>query len=809
MLVSTNWLNDYVDTSKVSTEELAEKITGAGNEVDAIHDLNQGASGVVVGYVQTCQKHPNAEKLKVCDVDIGGDEPVQIVCGAPNVAQGQKVAVAKHGAVLPGNVKIKRSKLRGETSNGMICSLRELGIADKLVPQPFRDGIFVFADDDAVVGEDALSYLNLSDRVFELDLTPNRADCLNMFGVAYEVGAILDEKVRLPEPNVTECSEKASNHISVGIENEADNPYYGARIIKNVTIAPSPQWLQNRLMAAGIRPINNIVDITNDVLMTYGQPLHAFDYDRFGSNEVYTRRARDGETIVTLDGETRTLANDHLLITNGQDPVAVAGVMGGATSEVQEDTTTILLEAAYFDPARIRKAAGDLGLHSEASQRYERGVDPNRVVPAVDRAAELIAELAGGDILSGIPEAGTRKIEPTSISITAEKINRVLGTTLSIETMNNIFSRLGFVMEQSGDEFTVTVPTRRMDITIEEDLIEEIGRLYGYDYLPSTLPYGHTTPGLLTDYQVKRRKARRFLEGAGLYEAITHALTTSEKASLYVENQGNYQPIDLPMPMSQDHRTLRMSLTPQLLQSVQYNLNHQMTDLGLFEIGSVFLTDEETLTALPAEKEKLAAVLTGVWDAHPWEQEQTSVDFYTIKGVLDGLFAQLGLEERVKYAQTKKDGLHPGRTATVILDNRPIGFIGQIHPSRAKSLELNETYVFEVDLEMVFSAPVASLSYQPLPRFPSVSRDIALVVDHDVAAANIENVIRQAGGLLLKQTKLFDVYQGEYLEEGKKSLAFSLTYYDSERTLTDEEVSEAHQKVLDNVQDIFGAQLRS
>ncbi|HET7579055.1 MAG TPA: phenylalanine--tRNA ligase subunit beta [Bacillales bacterium] len=808
MLVSYNWLNEYVDTSGVSAEELADKITIAGIEVDAVHDMNRGANGVVVGYVKECGPHPNADKLNLCQVDVGEEEPLQIVCGAPNVAEGLKVPVAKPGAVLPGNVKIKRTKLRGEASNGMICSLQELGVEDKLVPREVSDGIFIFPE-DAGVGEDALEYLNFSDRVLELDLTPNRADSLNMFGVAYEVGAILDRKAHFPEVQVPETREKTEDLISVQIENEEDNPYYGARIIKNVKIGPSPQWLQNRLIAAGIRPISNVVDITNFVLLEYGQPLHAFDYDRFGSKEVLTRRAKDGEKIVTLDGEERTLTNEHLVITNGREPVAVAGVMGGETSEVQDDTTTVLLEAAYFDRARVRKAASDLEIHSEASRRYERGVDPNRVIPAANRAAQLMVELAGGEVLAGISEAGQRTVEPKIASVTTDKVNRVLGTDLPGETMKDIFHRLGFEADLTDGKLIVTVPTRRMDISIEEDLIEEVGRLYGYDHLPTTLPFGNTTPGRLTERQAKRRKMRHYLEGAGLYEAITYSLTTSEKAALYSDNIEDAHPIQLPLPMSEEHTTLRLSLTPQLLDAVRYNLNRRVTDVALFEIGPVFMGKDENLESLPEEREKLAAVFTGLWYSHPWQKEKKPVDFYVAKGVLEGLFAELGLEGRVKFAQTKKDGLHPGRTATVLLDHRPVGFIGQIHPAKEKAFDLNETYVFEVDLETIMSVQATSLTYRTLPRYPSVSRDIALVVDEEVAAGNIRTVIRQAGGDLLKEVSLFDVYQGEHLEEGKKSLAFSLNYYDPERTLTDEEVVKAHDRVLEQVKEVFGAALRS
>lgn len=808
MLVSYNWLNQFVDTSGTSAEELADKITNAGIEVDAVHDMNRGVNGVVVGYVKECVPHPNAEKLNLCQVDVGESEPLQIVCGAPNVAQGLKVPVAKPGAVLPRNMKIKKAKLRGEESNGMICSLQELGVEDKLVPREFSDGIYVFSK-DTQVGEDALKYLNFSDRVLEFDLTPNRADCLNMFGAAYEVGAILDREVHFPEIRVPEVGEKAVDSISVQIDHEEDNPYYGARIIKNVKIGPSPQWLQNRLIAAGIRPNNNIVDITNFVLLEYGQPLHAFDYDRFGSKEVLTRRARNGEKIVTLDGESRVLTDEHLVITNGKEAVAIAGVMGGEFSEVQNDTTTVLLEAAYFDRSRIRKAASDLDIHSEASKRYERGVNPNRVIPAADRAAQLMAELAGGEVLAGISEAGRKKYEPKTVSVATGKVNSVLGTDIPEEMMKAILERLYFQTELKDGELTVVVPTRRMDISIQEDLIEEIGRLYGYEHLPTTLPFGDTTPGRLTERQEKRRKIRHYLEGAGLSEAITYSLTTVEKAMMYAGDQQSAHPVQLPLPMSEEHTTLRMSLTPQLLDAVRYNLNRRETDLALFEIGPVFTSQEEVLENLPEEKETLAAVFTGNWYSHPWQKENKAVDFYVAKGVLEGLFTALGLENRTKFVQTRREDLHPGRTAAVLLDHRPIGFIGQIHPTEQKTLDLNETYVFEIDLDVIISVQVGTVPYRTLPRFPSVTRDIALVVDQEVAADNVKTVIRQAGGQLLKEVVLFDVYQGEHLDEGKKSLAFSLNYYDPERTLTDEEVVKTHADVLEQVKDVFGAALRS
>lgn len=432
MLVSYKWLQEYVDLTGVDAHELAEKITRSGIEVEGVEQKSKGVSGVVVGHVLECEKHPNADKLNVCQVDLGEGEPVQIVCGAPNVGKGQKVAVATVGAVLPGNFKIKRSKLRGEESNGMICSLKELGIDNKLVAKEYSEGIFVFPD-DVEVGSDALALLNLDDEVLELGLTPNRSDCLSMLGVAYETGAILGKEVKLPSVDHEHSSEKASDYISVKVEAKEENPLYTAKVIKNVKIGPSPLWMQTRLMSAGIRPHNNVVDITNFILLEYGQPLHAFDYDQLGSKEIVVRLAHEGEKIVTLDDAERTLKSNHLVITNGKEPVAMAGVMGGANSEVTSDTTTVLLESAYFDAQTIRNASKDHGLRSEASARYEKGIDPNRVHPAAERAAQLMAKYAGGEVLDGTVEVNSLKVEPAVISITLDKINSFLGTSITKE----------------------------------------------------------------------------------------------------------------------------------------------------------------------------------------------------------------------------------------------------------------------------------------------------------------------------------------------------------------------------------------
>lgn len=803
MFVSYKWLQDYVNLSGVSASELAEKITKSGIEVEGVDVLNEGITGVVVGHVVERVQHPNADKLSKCQVDIGQGEPVQIICGAPNVAQGQKVAVATVGAVLPGNFKIKRAKLRGEESNGMICSLTELGMEAKIVPKEYSEGIFVFPK-DAEVGSDALALLNRDDEVLELGLTPNRADCLSMLGVAYEVAAILGREVKLPEIDVQPVTEKATDYITVKVEANEDNPLYAAKVIKNVKIGPAPLWMQTRLMSAGIRPHNNVVDITNYILLEYGQPLHAFDYDRLGSKEILVRRANDGEKFTTLDDLERTLTSDHLVITNGTEPVALAGVMGGANSEVTSDTTTVLLEAAYFTGGTVRKASKDHGLRSEASARFEKGVDPNRVRAAGERAADLMAKYAGGEVLEGASEVDTLTVEPAVVSITLEKINSVIGTNLAVQDVEAIFERLQFAVNVEENVITVTAPTRRGDIKIEEDLIEEVARLYGYDNIPKTLPIGSATPGKLSDYQEKRRIVRQYLEGAGLFQAVTYSLTSEEKAAQFALEKRDF--IRLAMPMSEDRSILRLSIMPQLLEVVKYNSARQNDSLAVYETGAVFLANGNEV--LPEEQEHLAGAITGLWHSHSWQGEKKAVDFYVLKGILEGLFAKLGFSESVTYVQAKVDNMHPGRTAEIHLNGERIGFIGQVHPTMQKELDLKDTYVFELSLKAVLDEATAALRYEAIPRFPSITRDIALVVDKETVSGLLKDVIQQAGGKLLKEVSVFDLYEGERMEEGKKSIAYSLKYMDPERTLTDEEVTKVHNQVLEALKTKAGAVLR-
>jgi phenylalanyl-tRNA synthetase beta chain len=804
MFVSYKWLSEYVDLTGVSATELAELITKSGIEVEGVEVLNKGVSGVVVGHVLECEQHPNADKLNKCLVDLGEGDPVQIICGAPNVAKGQNVAVATVGAVLPGDFKIKRAKLRGEESNGMICSLQELGVEGKLVPKEFAEGIYVFPS-DVEVGKDALAQLNLDDEILELSLTPNRADCLNMLGVAYEVAAILDREVKFPSVEVEEGNEKASDYINVQVSAIEDNPLYVAKVVKNVKVGPSPFWMQSRLMGAGIRPISNIVDITNYILLEYGQPLHAFDYDRLDSKEILVRRAKAGEKIVTLDDNERTLSEDHLVITNGQVPVALAGVMGGASSEVQNDTTTVLIESAYFTGATIRKSSKDHGLRSEASTRYEKGIDPKRTHEAAERAAQLMALYAGGTVLEGSVEVNELNLQLAEVKISLERINKVIGTEITTEVVGEILRRLQFEYKVDNEEFLITIPSRRGDITIEEDIVEEVARLYGYDNLPVTLPAGEQTPGHLTERQQLRRQIRRYLEGAGLYQAVTYSLTSKEKVYRFVNKEDQVEPIELLMPMSEDRSLLRLGLVPHLVDVVKYNLARQVDQLGYYELGSIFIPT--TKGELPHESERIAGIVTGLWHSHLWQGEKKPVDFYVLKGILDGLFDTIGINQ-VEYRAAEQQDLHPGRTAHIFIQDEYVGFIGQIHPATQKEMDIQETYVFELSFEKISALVGEKVTYSPVPRYPSITRDIALVVGKETSAGEIGRVIVEAGGVLLKDVNVFDLYEGDKMEEGKKSLAFSLRYFDPERTLTDEDVTSAHNKVLKAVEEKTGAVLR-
>lgn len=788
MLISNEWLKEY-GTIDDSVSNLAERITRTGIEVDDLIDYTKDIKNLVVGFVKSKEKHPDADKLNVCQVDIGEDEPVQIVCGAPNVDAGQYVIVAKVGGRLPGGIKIKRAKLRGERSEGMICSLQEIGISSNYIPKSFESGIYVFSEAQ-VPGTDALQALYLDDQVMEFDLTPNRADALSMIGTAYEVAALYNTKMTKPDTTSNELELSANDELTVTIENEDKVPYYSARVVHDVTIEPSPIWMQARLIKAGIRPINNVVDISNYVLLEYGQPLHMFDQDAIGSQQIVVRQANEGEKMTTLDDTERELLTSDIVITNGQTPIALAGVMGGDFSEVKEQTSNIVIEGAIFDPVSIRHTSRRLNLRSESSSRFEKGIATEFVDEAVDRACYLLQTYANGKVLKDRVSSGELGAFITPIDITADKINRTIGFDLSQNDIVTIFNQLGFDTEINDDVITVLVPSRRKDITIKEDLIEEVARIYGYDDIPSTLPvFDKVTSGQLTDRQYKTRMVKEVLEGAGLDQAITYSLVSKEDATAFSMQQR--QTIDLLMPMSEAHASLRQSLLPHLIEAASYNVARKNKDVKLFEIGNVFFANGEG--ELPDQVEYLSGILTGDYVVNQWQGKKETVDFYLAKGVVDRVSEKLNLE--FSYRRADIDGLHPGRTAEILLENKVVGFIGELHPTLAADNDLKRTYVFELNFDALMAVSVGYINYQPIPRFPGMSRDIALEVDQNIPAADLLSTIHAHGGNILKDTLVFDVYQGEHLEKGKKSIAIRLNYLDTEETLTDERVSKVQAEI--------------
>lgn len=805
MRVSYQWLADYVDLSDITPQELAEKLTTSGIEVEAVEPRNQGVSNVVVGYVKERSKHPDADRLSVCIVDAGQGEDLQIVCGAQNVAQGQKVPVALPGAKLPGGLAIKRSKLRGVESNGMICSAKELGINDKLLAKDQQEGILVLPE-EAEIGMDAVAYLGLDDVVLELGLTPNRSDCLSMLGVAYEVAAILGREVKLPHIEVQENG--GDNPVSVEIVAQDHCYRYVGRHFTNAKIGSSPQWLKNRLMAAGVRPINNVVDVTNYVMLEYGQPLHAFDAARVKDRAIVVRLADDKEKLVTLDDQERTLDAQTLLIADSEKGLAIAGIMGGANSEIVAETSEIILEAAYFTPQSIRRSARVLGMRTEGCVRWEKGVDQARVAEAGERAAMLIQQLSGASVSRGITDAKVKQAEPLTISLTLEKINAHLGTRLTAEEVSPLFARLQFAYETDGNSWKVTVPTRRGDITLPEDLIEEVARLYGYDNIPTSLPDTVTTQGGLTPEQALRRTIRHTLIGLGLSEAISYALVHPQRnQAVSGLHEGERKAIPLALPMSEEHSVLRISLLPSLLETVTYNKNRQNHDLALFELGNVFLTEEERLTQLPEERLYLGGILTGQWIPQNWLGVKQPVDFYLVKGIVESLFTRLGLPRAEYVPAADRVGMHPGRTADVVIGGKTIGYLGQLHPQTEKDYDLDDTYVFQFDVALLMQYATSMNDYTTLPKFPAVTRDLALVVDRLTPAAVLTDTIRAAAGELLESLTLFDVYTGDRIAADKKSMAYSLTYRHPERTLQDEEIQDVTARVIQALAQ-KGAELR-
>ncbi|WP_373713147.1 phenylalanine--tRNA ligase subunit beta [Streptococcus sp.] len=801
MLVSYKWLKELVDVD-VTTAELSEKMSTTGIEVEGVASPAQGLSNLVVGHVLSCEDVLDTH-LHLCQVDTGDEEPRQIVCGAPNVKAGIKVIVALPGARIADNYKIKKGKIRGMESLGMICSLQELGLPDSIIPKEFADGIQILPE-DAVPGEPIFPYLDLDDEIIELSITPNRADALSMRGVAHEVAAIYGKEVHFSVKNLAESDKAASDVIQVAIESDKVLTYK-ARVVENVTVQPSPQWLQNRLMNAGIRPINNIVDITNFVLLLFGQPMHAFDLDKFEGQKIVARQAREGEKLVTLDAVERDLTSEDIVITVADKPVALGGVMGGQDTEIDSSSKNVVLEAAVFDGKSIRKTSGRLNLRSESSARFEKGINYDTVSEALDFAASMLQELGKGTVLAGQVSAGELPTEPVQVTTTLDYVNVRLGTELTFADVEEVFAKLGFGLEGNAESFTVSVPRRRWDIHIQADLVEEIARIYGYDKLPTTLPEAGATAGELTSSQALRRKVRTLAEGSGLSEIISYALTTPEKALEFTMEPTKLT--ELMWPMTVERSALRQNIISGMLDTVAYNVNRKNSNLAIYEIGKIFHQTGDVQTDLPQEVETFAFALSGLVAEKDFQTKAVPVDFFYAKGIVEALADKLNLSFDF-VAEKDLDSMHPGRTAAILLDGEVVGFVGQLHPQTAKDYGIPETYVAELNLTAVEAGLKPNPSFQEITKFPAVSRDMALLLPAETSHKEVVAAIESAGVKRLTSIKLFDVYAGANIEAGKKSMAYSLTFQNPEASLTDEEVAKFMEKISKALAEQVSAEVR-
>ncbi|PWG01007.1 phenylalanine--tRNA ligase subunit beta [Levilactobacillus bambusae] len=803
MKIPYKWLKEYLDLD-VSAAELGEKIERTAVEVDSVASPSAGMKKVVVGEIVAMEPHPDSDHLNICQVNIGEAEPTQIVCGAPNAQVGKKVIAALSGARIADNIKIKKSKMRGVQSNGMLCALQEIGFPESVVPKEYVDGIY-FLPDDAVPGASVFPYLGMDDDLIDIDVTPNRGDMLSVYGTTYELAAIYDQTPRLNHPDVPEnTDQKAADLITANVDKDLA-AIYKLRVVQNIEIKPSPMWMQIKLWDAGIRPINNVVDATNYIMLKYGQPLHAFDLDKFHGKQVNVRLAQPNETLTTLDGNDHETNPNDIVIASEDAPIMFAGVMGGLNTEIDDTTKNVVIEAAVFDPIRVRKTAQRQNLHTDASQRFERGVNHGGVQEALDAAAQLMHDQANGQVAQGTVTGSDQDVQPVLVDITIDRINKVLGTELSVAEVTSIFTRLGFGVEEHAGLYSVSIPSRRWDITIDADLIEEVARIYGYDNLPTTLPTGQMTLGVLSPAQRQIRATRTSLEAAGLNQAISYSLTTEKKAAQFA-----LQPTaltKLAWPMSSDHAFLRTSLISGLLDDVAYNEARKVKNVALYEQGRVFYREDDQIR--PTEEEHVAGVLTGTLNDSTWNDHEAKVDFYQMKGIVEHLLRDLAVVGPVEFEATADyPDMHPGRTAAIFVHGHRVGFVGQVHPRVEKQWKISETYTFEMNLQMLIDMQKSDDQYNPISKYPAITRDIAMLVDANVTNQQVLEVIKKRGGAHLTQVKLFDVYTGSKLPADKKSLAYTLTYQDKTKTLVDEDVTKAFEKVEKFLESELDAEIR-
>lgn len=794
MLVSYNWLKYFLDLDGQNPYELAEEITRSGVEIpDRIHPMD-GLKKLVVGRVLDCEGVEGTH-LHLTHVDVGENEPLQIVCGAPNVAAGEDVIVALHGARIAGNEKIKKGKIRGMESYGMICGLQEIGFSDSVVPQEFVDGIYVFpADAEVKPGQDVYEALGMDDYILNFDITPNRADTLGMEGAAYEVGAIIDQKPKVEEKVVLKEDGPAwTDSLDVKVDEKLTPKFY-LRKLENIKIQDSPLWLQRRLWNAGIRPINNVVDVTNYIMLLTGQPMNAYDAKTFANGKFEVRLANKGEKLTLLNEKEVDLDPKDIIITDGKKPVMMAGVMGGLDSEITSETTDVILESAIFDPTLVRKAALRHANRTEASSRYEKGVNWDATEKAINMAALLLRNDADATVDEGILKATDQKREPVVVKTTASYLNKVLGTKLSVDEIVKIFDRLCFKVDVDGDNLAVHVPNRRWDISIPADLVEEVGRLYGYDNLESTQPVLPETHGGYSEKEEMMRRMKAIVEGQGLMEAISYSLTSPEKAVRYTKDPKEL--VEVKSPLNSSRSAMRENLMTGLVDAASYNFARKQTQLALFEQGRTYDHDGGKFN----EHEHLAAIYSGNTFAENWQHLTQKVDFYFVKGQLTNLFNAIGIDpEKVVYEAKGIKGMHPTRTAGIYIDKQYVGMIGMIAHAVTiadKALRGSELYGYEIDLDTIIPMLTKGVTAVPAPKFPAIQRDLSLLVDKPVTNQEIENVIKSNAGKYLTELKVIDVYAGAHIDVGKKSIAYNLTFLNRKDTLTDDVVNNAMDKIV-------------
>ncbi len=790
MRISTNWLNDYVDISDENLHELANKITNAGVNVETVEDYN--TPNLVVGQIIDVFDHPDSDHLHVCKVDVK-TEILQIICGAPNVEKKMKVIVAKDGCVLPGG-EIKKTAMRGVESEGMLCALMELGLEED-TPENYAKGIHKLPD-EALIGSNPYNYLGLSDTIYNLDLNPNReADCTNHIGFAYEVASVLGKKVEMPE---TKCKTvEASVKDELDLQVITDNcTMYNARKVRNVVIKESPDFIKERLTNCGMRPINNVVDISNYIMLEYGQPLHFFDAKKLG-NHILVRMAEDGEQIETLDKTMRTLTTEDIVITDGDKPVCVAGVMGGANSGIDESTKDVVIESAIFDPLKIRYTSIRLDLKSEASRRYEHGLNYEYTKEAIDRACYLLEKYADAEVLSDTITYDNTDKTPKVAKVTLEKINSLLGLNISLDDAKKSLTNLQFPFELKGQEFTVTIPNRRGDVSMREDLVEEIGRLYGYEHIENHMPKLGTRRGRYVGNVGLRKAVSKRMRALGLNETRTYTLVSPEMDATF--QYGRKESIPLLKPMSSDKSIIRQSILPSLMDVLDYNWARGTKNVNIYEIANTYSNVNE-------ENMKLAILMCGDYMTNTWQGIKVKADFYVLKGIICNLLEYLGYQDRYSFTPASDiPDMHPGATAVINIDNRPVGYMGRVHPSMTKK----EVYVLELSLATVATKKTRGYKFKELNKFPSISKDVAFVMPNTMNSQDVEKEIKRSSGKLLKKIEIFDVYQGENVGPDEKSIAYSLTFEDETRTLTTEEVNELFNKVIDEVTKKLNLKIRN